>query len=217
MPITKKDQAKEGGFQQVRNALQEFVGDVTDAKFAEWGPSQFSERRREYLEVSCTNLQIVKTSEELSFIPTVFSFRVNCSDYVGSFWVDNFLDAADKAQLLIPDDLVGKRIRWVKAKKVYEIKGEEVIVENFVIGSIVEEERVATPPQSTDEDLLAVAADLAVGKTEAQFRSALSVNPLFTGSPLLALAKSGLLAGALVQQGVLTQETKGNQTIYVKV
>ena len=59
-----------------------------------------------------------------------------------------------------------------------------------------------------------LACELAVGKTEAQFRSAISLSPKFVSSPLLPIAKAGLVTAALLKEGKLVEVKEGNKTIY---
>jgi len=171
-------------------------------------------------------VEIVETSGELPFVPTEHNFRVNCSDFKGSFWVEDFLASADKAKLLIPDDLVGKRIVWKKVTRRWDIKGKPVSYSNYVIGSVKAAAKVAPKivtlkadtdesiPDSSAPDPMELALELAVGKTETQFRSAVSLHPQFVNSPLLSLAKAGAITQALVKEGKLVEVQEGSQTIY---
>lgn len=242
-PIIHRSEAKESGFAQVREALQSFVGDVISAEFGMWGGTLVDDTGKpippkEFLEISCVNVEILEISEELAFTPDEWNFRVNCSDYKGSFWVEDFLASADKVKLLIPDDLVGKRIAWKKAIREYEIKGVKVAAINFIIDKVVGAATVTAPaprlipayrpsevapgveepvnvPVET-EDPMEIALGLAVGKTETQFRSAISLHPKFVSSPLLPLAKAGAITKSLVEQGKLVEVQEGNKTIYQK-
>ena len=54
-----------------------------------------------------------------------------------------------------------------------------------------------------------IALTLAVGKTEAQFRVAAESHPSFVGSPLLAMAKGGLLTNSLVTDGKIVLDAAG--------
>ena len=230
-PITKKEEAQESGFAQVREALQSFEGDVVSAEFGQWGGTLVDPDTgkkippKEFLEVQCTGVKVLTVSEELSMAVDEWNFRVNCSNYKGSFWVEDFLESADKAKLLIPDDLIGKRIVWKKASRSWDIKGRPVTYTNFVIDRVIgatEETPVvvgAVPegaPRSPVEDPMEVACELAVGKTETQFRSAISLHPSFVNSPLLALAKAGAITKSLVEQGKLVVVGEGAKAIYQK-
>lgn len=236
-PLTDRKQAKESGFAQVREALQSFEGDVVSAEFGQWGGTLIDEDGnpippKEFLEVSCVNVKVLTVSEELAMPIDEWSFRVNCSDFKGSFWVEDFLESADKAKLLIPDDLTGKRIVFVKVSRTWDIRGKDVTYTNFVIGSIkgaagATPQVVAPAPskgapavvpvaQPAEADPMEIALDLAVDKTETQFRSAISLHPSFVNSPLLPLAKAGAITKSLVEQGKLVEVTEGNKTIYKK-
>lgn len=231
MPLTKREEARESGFAQVREAMQSFAGDVVSAEFGLWGGKLIDEDTgkpippKEFLEVTCTNVEVLETTEELAFVPDEWNFRVNCSDYKGSFWVEDFLASADRAKLLIPDDLSGKRILWKKATRSWDIKGKPVSYTNFIIDK-VSEGRAQPTPQVVDapqagtaqpaEDPMVIACNLAVDKTETQFRSAISLHPKFVGSPLLSLAKAGAITKALVDEGKLVEVQEGNKTVYAK-
>ncbi len=227
MPLIDRSQAKESGFAQVREALQKFEGTVASAEFGLWGGVLIDEDGKplppkEFLEVVNTNVEVLEVTEELSMPIDEWTFRVNCSDYKGSFWVDKFLESADKAKILIPDDLVGKRIVWVKASMTFNIKKREITQTNFVIGSVkgkakaapkvvakvevIDEAVIAAvevPDKSALGDPMVVALELAVGKTEAQFRTAISLDPRFVGSPLLPMAKAGVITQSLLNEGKL--------------
>lgn len=234
MPITKKGDAQESGFAQVRKALQSFEGDVIAAEFGQWGGTLIDEDTgkpippKEFLEVQCTGVKILTVSEELSMAVDEWNFRVNCSNYKGSFWVEDFLDSADKAKLLIPEELIGKRIVWKNVTRTWDIKGREVSYTNFVIDKVVGTQGtkptvVASTPEPIEKpdaqapDPMVVACDLADGKTETQFRSAISLHPSFVNTPMLALAKAGAITKALVDEGKLVVEGEGVKAIYKKV
>lgn len=229
MPITDRSQLKAGGFAQVRAALLKFEGDVTRAEFDQWGGKLLDEDGnplppREFLEVECTNNTVLEVSEDLSMdIEERFSFRVNCATATGSPW-DIFLESADKAKLLVPDDFVGKRIIWKKV----EVPGSEpkyttniFVIDKVKTATVVksapkvvakaapapvkevaaEEEEVETTSGTIDP--MQAAMVLAVGKTEQQFRTAIGLDPTFQNSPLLPMAKAGVITQALVNEGKL--------------
>jgi len=245
MPITDRGKAKEAGFAQVREALQSFEGDVVSAEFGQWGGKLVDDDGnivppKEFLEVDCVNVKPLTVTEELSMdISERFTFRVNCSDYKGSFWVEDFLASADKHKLLIPDDLTGKRIIWTKAVREYNIRGKVVSTSNFIIAGVkatgvpevlpkaarvqqAVKAKEVYPTEDVDvtagrpevEDPMALALELAVGKTETQFRSAVSLHPSFVSSPLLPLAKAGAITATLVKEGKLVEVQEGTKVVY---
>jgi len=245
MPITKREEARESGFAQVREAMLSFEGTVVtpdnpDDWFGQWGGTLIDEDTgkpvppKEYLEVKCVDVAVLEVSEELAMNIDEWNFRVNCSDFKGSFWVEDFLASADKAKLLIPDDLGGKRIVFKKATRTWDIKGKPVSYSNYVIGSVKVAPKaaprvVSATPVVTEEvaeevaeqsggavDPMEIALELAVGKTETQFRSAVSLHPQFVNSPLLPLAKAGAITQALVKDGKLIEVQEGNKVIYQK-
>jgi len=123
MPLYNKADAKKGGFAQTRDALQSFEGLVVRAEDGKWGGKLVDEDTgkplppREFFEIECTEVVPLEVSEELSMdISDSFSFRVNMSEYEGSFWVDEFLASADRAGILLPDGLVNKRISFKKGQ-----------------------------------------------------------------------------------------------------
>lgn len=249
MPLVRREDAKESGFAQVREAMTKFEGDVVRAEFGQWGGKLIDEDTgkpippREFLEIECVNVEVLEVTEELAMAIDEWNFRVNCSDFKGSFWVEKFLESADRFKLLIPDDLVGKRITWVKVtleavdgKGVRKPKFDST---NYIIESVkaapkaapkitpkvtpaaeaveevTEETAVAEEPATGGaEDPMEVALELAVDKTETQFRSAISLHPQFVNSPLLPLAKAGAITQALVKDGKLVEVQEGNKTVY---
>lgn len=138
-----------------------------------------------------------------------YSFRINMSEYSGSFWVDAFLESADENKVLLPDGLEGKRVTFKKVT----LEGSEpkFNVTNYVIDKVaVKTAKVVKPtglavataqPDTMAADPMALALDLAIGKTEAQFKSAASLHPALVGNPLLPLIKSGLASQALITDG----------------
>lgn len=226
-PIIDKKEAKESGFAQVRAALQSFEGDVVSAEWGQWGGQLIDPDTgqpippKEFLEVSCTGVKVLTVSEELAMPIDEWNFRVNCSDFKGSFWVEDFLESADKAKLLIPDDLIGKRIVWTKVTRSWDIKGKVVDYSNFVIGKVTgasgtapvvvgpEDPGMPKPEATPVTDPMEIAVDLASGKTETQFRSAASLHPAFVGTPFLAMAKGGLMTASLVEEGRLVLGADG--------
>jgi len=224
VPVTRKEDAKSGGWKQVRDAIQVFEGDVIKAEFGQWGGALVDATGKpvppkEFLEIGCINVKIVQTSEEPNFVPTEFNFRINCSDYKGSFWIEDFLESADKFKLLIPDGLMSKRVRWKKAVREYNIEGEKVATSGFIIDGIIEGgERPApvAPSPSSNSDPMEELLELAVGKTEQQFRSAVALNPKFANSPLLSLVKAGAITSSFVEEGKLKLVKDGSREVYQK-
>lgn len=226
MPITKREEARETGWAQVRAALTSFEGNVVSAEFGQWGSGKLLDESgnplppKEFLEIVNTNLKVLSSTEplQMDIEGGEFTFRVNCSDYKGSFWVEDFLASADKAKLLIPDDLVGKRIVWRKVTREYVIKGREVKTVNFIIDKVKgvsipqAEEEVPVEPTSA-EDPMEVLLELAVGKTETQFRSAASLKPGLD-STIKALVKAGVITAALVKEGKLVEVQEGTKKVY---
>jgi hypothetical protein len=250
-PVTNRSEAKEGGFAQVRAALIAFEGDVVaqDARgnkteFAQWGTSVGDDGQpkppKEYLQISCINVKPTEVTEDLTMdISEGWTFRVNCSDFKGSFWIDAFLLSADKAKVLIPSDLIGKRILFkrftLKAMDKNGVPNPKYDSTNFIIekligvaGTVTQTAipTVATTTTASSEaptvtapvvDLMDVAVELAVGKTETQFRTAVALNPAFANSPMLGLAKAGAVTQTLVNSGRLTLVQQGTKQVYQKV
>ena len=272
MPITNSAEAKEGGFAQVREALVAFEGDVVEqdargskTEFATWGGTAINPDTglpfppKEYLQVVCTNVVVTESVEAVTMdISEGWTFRVNCSDFKGSFWIDAFLASADKFKVQIPAGLIGKRIGFRKVVLEAKPKKDGTVnhkfdATGFVITSVVAKGAVSpkavvkpaatnqaalpiqnsapaatTPPTTAAEgmvdttsapstDPMVVALELAVGKTEQQFRSAVALHPLFVNSPLLAIAKSGAITQTLVNDHKLQLVVEGNKSVYRKV
>jgi len=232
MPVYRKEDAKTGGFQQVREALVAFEGDVVKVESGQWGGQLVDNEGkpvapREFFEIETTNNVPLKVTEDLSMdIAERFSFRVNMSDYEGSFWVDEFLTSADKNKILLPDGLTGKRVTFKKiTKEAFDREGNPTPrfnVTNFIIDKVaVKIDKVAvkkavitktviSPPSIpeqeegiVEDDPMALVCDLAVGKTEQQLRSAAGLHPKLIGSQILPLIKTGLATTALVADGKL--------------
>ena len=226
MPVYRKEDAKTGGFQQVREALVAFEGDVVKVESGQWGGQLVDNEGkpvapREFFEIETTNNVPLKVTEDLSMdIAERFSFRVNMSDYEGSFWVDEFLTSADKNKILLPDGLIGKRVTFKKiTREALDRKGNPTPrfnVTNFIIDKVavkkaaIAAKTVISPPSMpeqekgiVEDDPMALVCDLAVGKTEQQLRSAAGLHPKLIGSQILPLVKTGLATTALVADGKL--------------
>ena len=226
MPVYRKEDAKTGGFQQVREALVAFEGDVVKVESGQWGGQLVDNEGkpvapREFFEIETTNNVPLKVIEDLSMdIAERFSFRVNMSDYEGSFWVDEFLTSADKNKILLPDGLTGKRVTFKKiTREALDRKGNPTPrfnVTNFIIDKVavkkaaIAAKTVISPPSMpeqekgiVEDDPMALVCDLAVGKTEQQLRSAAGLHPKLIGSQILPLVKTGLATTALVADGKL--------------
>jgi len=236
MPVTDRSQAKSGGWQQVRAAIQSFEADVTNAEFGEWGQSVFEGERKkpkEFFEITTTNVNVLEVSEPLAFEPEEFNFRINCSDYNGSFWIDAFLGKADELKLAIPDDIIGKRVRFKKEAFAYEVTDRQTKekksgtkfdwVIDAVLGdagspsspSPVSSSGSAPTPTASNVDPMIEMLELAVGKTENQFRSAVGLNPAFPDY-LKSLAKAGAITETFIKEGKLTLVKDGNKEVYQK-
>jgi hypothetical protein len=243
MPITDRSQAKEGGFAQVREALLKFKGTVipedtrgNKTEFAMWGgelvDAQGKKKQpREFLQIVCKDVEILEVAEEITMdIAEGFSFRENCSDFKGSFWIDMFLASADKFKIMIPDGLMGKRITWEKmtleavdkdgnAKPEYN--STNYVIVGVEAGDKPQPKKVAakvttkagTPSTTpvevkvTGEAIIADPMDivegLAIGKTEAELKTAITTHPAFISSPVAPMAKSGIITQALLNAGRL--------------
>ena len=226
MPEYDKSKAVKSGFAQVKEALQSFEGDVVSVVEGKYPPRLDEDGKpmaeKEYLEISCINVGNITASEELSMAIEDWNFRVSCSLAEGSFWMEDFLPSVDKHKINLPKGLEGKRVVWKKVTR----KGTVPIYDytSFVIDKVMEVQvsgptAVATAPEPTGkpDDPMVVACDLAVGKTETQFRSAISLHPSFVNSPLLKLAKTGAITNALVEEGKLVVEGEGDMAVYKKV
>ena len=225
MPLTDRTQAKDSGFAQVRAALVRFEGDVVSAEFDTWGGKLIDNDGkpippREFLEISCINVKVLETTEELSVPIDEWSFRINCSMSNGSFWVDDFLLSTDNAAIIVPDGLVGKRIEWVKFLHVAD--KPQYNSTNFIVSKVLGEcevpEQAITPaptppapptPQPSAPSAIDSALNLAIGKTEEEFRVAIGNDPAFATNPLLPLAKSGAVTQSFVTDGKLILDSDG--------
>ena len=240
MPITNRNEAKEGGFAQVRAALTKFKMDVTSAEWGQWGGKLVDNEGKplppkEFLEITGTNFVALETTEPLSMEVTDWNFRVNCSDYKGSFWVEKFLESADRFKVLIPDGLVGKTVTFQRVTlEAFDRNGNHTPKfdsTNYVIAGIEGEStptpakapvKTTTPKPAPAEAQVQDAPDpmgaciaLAVGKTEAQFRTAAQMNPAL--APLLPLIKAGHVTQSLINEGKLTLVDKDGQQVYAIV
>lgn len=215
MAITNKSQnwreeaKNSGGFAQVRKALNIFEGTVLDAQFGQWDAG------REYIEITTGDNIPIEVTEDLDMdITSKYNFRINCSESPRSFYIADFLEACDKLKLIVPDDLIGKRIRWRKVRR--EASKPEFSTENFIPETVLGSDLlvqapslqpVATPQAEKAEfDPIQAMLSLAVGKTEKQFRTAVSLDPRFQGSPLLAMAKMGAVTETFIKEGKLILE-----------
>lgn len=214
-PITDRSQARKSGYAQVRAALQRFEGDVVSAEVGEYPPRTDEEGNpiaaREYLDIECVNVEVLETTEELAMPISEWNFRVNCSEWEGTFWIEDFLASTDKFKLLVPDALVGKRIVWKKVTREGSIPLYNTT--NFIVEAV---KRIATEPTGNPApapapveveggavDLVEEARKLAIGKTEDQFKMSITLEGKFAGSPVLALAKTGALMQSFLDGGKL--------------
>lgn len=224
MPVTKRSEAKESGWAQVRAALTKFEGDVLSADFDTYPPSVGEDGKplppKEFLEVVCANVKVLEFTEPLSMDINgqEYTFRVNCSDYTGSFWIEDFLEAADRFKLLIPDDIVGKRLLWKRLSREFDIKGVKRYAVGFVvdgvIGSAATSDSGGVAPAAV-LDPMVVSLELAVGKTEEQFRSSISLSPGLDDA-FKTLAKTGAITNYLVTENKLVIVTEGDRQVYRK-
>ena len=246
-PVTKRSEAKEGGFAQVRAALTGFIGDVIAVNprgettgFDSWGtgtyPDGSPKAAKEFFQIVCTNIEPKDFNEPLSMdISESWTFRVNCSDYKGSFWIDAFLKSADENKIQIPDGLIGKRVYFKQfTLEAFDKAGNpapKFNATNFIIHQIIGEgtsevaqtpatntpAAVPTPAVASTEEALVVALNLAIGKTEQQFRSAASIHPSFVNSPVLGLIKTGVITQSLINDGKIKLVSDGTKQVYAAV
>lgn len=249
MPLYNKEEAKKGGFAQVRDALQSFEGLVSSVDEGQWGGKLIDDDGnplppKEFFEVESLENIPLEVTEELSMdISERFTFRVNMSEWEGSFWVDEFLVAADKVGVLLPQGIVGKRVVWEKVTKTWDIGGVTRTYINFIIKEVKAQTPTRVPPKVTAKvakapatvavvpeevtpseaefgseeekfDPMVASQLLAVGKTEQQFRTAIVLDPRFEGNPLLQLAKAGGVTQALVNDGKLQLVMDGDKAVY---
>jgi len=226
MPIYKQDEAVEGGWAQVRKAMTKFEGDVVRVEEGKWPTGGFDAETgkpflpKEYFEITCADVKVLETSEELEMEVDgrEFSFRVNCSNAKNSFWVEDFLGSADKVGLLMPDGLLGKRLVFLKyTREAGEVKFNYT---NYIIDSVLGDAKsplkaddvpaVPTqpaPPPATDG--MKEALELAVGKTEDQFKTAARTNTIILSAQLLPVIQAGALQRSFVETGQLVVDEDG--------
>jgi len=230
-PLLDRNKAKESGFAQVRAAIIAMEGDVDSATFDQWAGGRDKDGKpiapREFLEIKLSNVHILEASELLSMDieGKEHNFRINCSDSKGSFWVEEFLRSADELKLIIPESIVGKRVQFKKVTRIakntkfnstgYVITSVRDITKTTApVGTPVPTQQPVAPPPAVDA--MAIAEELAVGKTEAQFRTAISLDPRLAGNSILSLAKAGAVTSALVKEGKLKEVKSGGKTLYAR-
>lgn len=220
MGIFKKEDAKENGWAQTREVIQSFEGDVSKVELGAWTPRAKEDGTmgdsKEFIDITSINNRVLVTTEQPSMdITASYNFRVNMSDFRGSFWVEQFLDACDKLKILLPDGLQGKRIAWKKVTQqaTKKIKGSQEVVRvpefdstNFVPvsvggGATVQSTPIVQTVAQPISDPMELIINLAVDKTDAQFKSAIGLDPMFVNSPYLPLVKSGAIMQTLLAQG----------------
>lgn len=209
MPITRREDAEEGGFAQVRKVLQKFKGLVTGVTFDMWGGQLIDEegrkrQPREFLEIAFTGVEVLETSEELTMdISEQWTVRINCSDFKGSFWVEMFLASADKFKVLIPDGLKDKILTMEKQgleadDPKYNASGW-VIVGVEGTGNPTPKSAQSTAPQTGEASSpMDTVEALAIGKTEDELKAA--IPDTLKGDPMLPLAQAGLMTQALLNE-----------------
>lgn len=232
MPIYDEKQATENGYAQVRKAMTSFAGNVVKVEEGAWAPKKdeatgILKKAKEYLEIFCENVQVMASTEPLTMDITEWNFRADQATDKKSFWVQKFLPSARVAGVILPNGLVGKRILFSKvtleAKDKNGIPNPKYNKTSFVIEKVLGDAMVKpadlTAPETTPNvpkvDPMIEAVNLANGKTEIQFRSAIGLNPLC--SSLIPLAKTGALTAQLVAEGRLTKINNAGREVYQKV
>jgi len=226
MPTYKRSELKEsGGFAQVRDALESFEGDVIKVEEGMWSPQTNPDGTmrdaREFIEITSINNRVTKVNTELSMdITTSYKFRVNVAGR-NSFW-DDFLDACDKLHILLPQGLIG-HVVWSKHTHQAMSKGvhtPEFDATNFIPvafgaspGVVAQPVVQVIEPLAATTDPMELIMNLAIGKTDAQFKSAIGLDPVFVNSAYLPLAKSGAIMQTLLAQGKvkLVDDAAGKQ------
>ena len=218
MPTYNKSEAKENGWAQTRAAIQKFQGDVLKVEVGQWGARPKADGTgmqdgKEFMDITSINNKVLASTEAPSMdISASYNFRVNMSDFKGSFWIEKFLDQCDKLHILLPDGLQGKNITWEKQTQQSIKNGvhnPEFDSTNYVPIAIGQGQvnpvapvfpQTAQPTPAITDPMEAILT-LAIGKTDAQFKSAIGLDPAFVGSPYLPLAKSGAIMQTLLAQG----------------
>lgn len=140
-PIFDKAQAVDSGWEQLRKAMLSFEGDVIKVEFGEYPPTLNADGTqrgaREFMDVTCRNWKAITVTEVLNFFPEEFSFRVNCSSGKGSFWVDEFLESADRNRIILPNGLLGNRILWIRVDKPWTVKEKSGVTSGYVIDRVL--------------------------------------------------------------------------------
>lgn len=208
-PITDRSQAVEPGFAQVREALVKFRGKVVDYEWGKWGgqlvdpDTGIAKEPREFFDINCVDVEVLETKEELNMdISQKYNFRINCSKYKGSFWIDQFLASADEHKVLIPDGLVGKVITWLKVTQ--EADDPKYNATGFIIADVGDASPTPTSEEPVSTKLpIDILYDLAVGKTEKELESAIETHPELVKSPMFPMVKSGIFLKSLLGEGRL--------------
>lgn len=211
-PIFKSEDAKKPvGYKEIREALEEFEADVLSVEIGKWTESKYGKKStQEYFDFELSNLKVLKTNMPLpETLPDPFNFRVNCSETVGSWWIEEFVKGCiEKLKITFPEDVQGKRATFKRAARAFEITRnkvkEKVVTSNFIITKI--SGIVKTDTKVEEKDLNLLALELLNGKTEAQFLMNARLNPLFTGTPVLESIKSGEFLARMVAEGKVKKE-----------
>lgn len=218
MPVTKTEDLKEGGFAQVREVLQKFKGKVTSAPFDLWGgqlvdPATGKSRPpREYFELNFTDVEVLEATDELSMdISEQWSVRINCSAVKNSFWGKMFLPSAEANKIVVPDGFPGKILTM--EKQTYEADDAAFNKTDWVVVAVEEGGNPApktkaakaetTIAPTATVDPMAFITELAIGKSEDELKTAIAGAKELQGSPVLPLAKTGMITQQLVNDGKL--------------
>ena len=196
--LTNRKDAKSSGLAGVRQAIEVIEGDVVDETEGVWEKSQYGEGQT-YVQIDMENCIVKEGLEPIELFDDRFSFRINTSDYKGSFWEEEFLKSCDDSKVLA-NDLVGKRIRFKKVTHTWEWRDGTIRTKrDFVIDTILVTDKKEKEEVGDDYCLR-----LATGRSVNAFKVACSADPLLRRSPeLLETIKTGIWLQSMIKAGKL--------------
>lgn len=196
--IYNAENAVEMDYKVIRDNLTSFEATVIGLEEGEWGGTEIDEEGnvkppKMFVEFICDDVKLVSSNVPVE-LPSTYKFRINPSQYKNSFWVGAFLKSATANNISLPDGIIGKRVVFTKVPF-----GEgKYVSTNFIIEKVIDGNAPSTDVDP--EELI----NLAVGKTEAQFRQAAQLNTKWSGNTaLITNIKLGKTTADYVASGVL--------------
>lgn len=190
-------------------AVTKVVGTIeAQPKFGTW------DKGGDYIEFTLVDAEVIESESPVILKDDIFNFRVNYKPGKNSKWDKFIVKPFEKLGIELPGGLIGKRVTFERKTISYgEVKaGKEF--GDFKAGDKIESTEY-TPVEieggaADAKDYMAMALELANGKTEAQFKTAILTDATLRKVPEIKDgAKSGALVKGWVKAKAATIDAKG--------